>query len=50
VTCTYAEIEAVIQTLSPCGLFLSVSEVPGREAGLSMLHRLEQWTAAYHRS
>jgi hypothetical protein len=45
VICAFDEIDAVMQALSPCGLFLSVSDVPGREAGLAMLRRLEKWTA-----
>jgi hypothetical protein len=44
VICTFDEIDVIMQTLSPRGLFLSVSEVPDRQAGLSMLKELEAWT------
>lgn len=43
VTCTMDEIETVMQTLDPHGVFLSVSGVPSREAGEAMLARLERW-------
>ena len=46
VICTFDEIDSIMQSLSPQGLFLSVSEVPSREAGLTMLKRLEEWTAS----
>jgi len=45
VICTFDEIDAIMEARSPRGLFLSVSEVPSREAGLDMLARLERWTA-----
>lgn len=45
VICGFDEIEAVMATLSPEGLFLSVQEVPNREAGLDMLARLTRWCA-----
>lgn len=45
VVCAFDEVEAVTETLSPQGLFLSVEGVPGREAGLDMLARLTRWTA-----
>jgi len=45
VICAYDEIPQVLETLQPEGLFLSVSGVPDREAGLDLLKRLEQWTA-----
>jgi hypothetical protein len=50
VNCAFNEIDAVMQTLSPRGLYLNVSEVPGREAGLGMLKRLEEWTARTSRN
>jgi hypothetical protein len=45
VICDYAELPAVMETLDPRGLFLSVGAVPSREAGLDMLRRLEAWCA-----
>ncbi len=44
VSCTLAEVERVMQTLSPRGLQLSVGGVPNREAGEELLRRLERWT------
>ena len=43
VLCRYDEIDAVMETLDPHGVFLSVGEVPSREAGEDMLARLEKW-------
>jgi hypothetical protein len=43
VICTYDEISAVIETLDPRGLYLTVSGVPSRDAGLAMLRDLEKW-------
>ncbi|MGE5224846.1 MAG: hypothetical protein ACM3PY_20620, partial [Omnitrophica WOR_2 bacterium] len=45
VSCQFAEVERVMETLDPHGLFLSVSGVPDRLAGLQMLARLEKWCA-----
>jgi hypothetical protein len=45
VICQYGDLEAIMETLDPRGLFLSMSGVPDREAGLDMLARLERWTA-----
>ncbi len=42
--CTLEEVEQVMQTLSPRGLFLDVSEVPNRDAAQELLRRLERWT------
>jgi hypothetical protein len=50
VVCTFDEIDLIMQTLSPCGMFLSISEVPNREEGLAMLKRLEEWTTEYKKS
>ncbi len=50
VNCTFDEIDAILQALSPCGMFLSVSDVPNREAGLAMLNRLEDWTEEWRKS
>ena len=46
VSCTYDDIAQVMETLDPHGLYLSVSDVPSREAGLNMLRRLENWCAS----
>ena len=35
---------AVMESLDPHGLFLYVTGVPDRQAGLAMLKRLEQWS------
>ncbi len=45
VICTFDELDAVMETLSPGGLYLSVGGVPDREAGLAMLDRLAHWSA-----
>ncbi len=45
VICEYDEVEAVMETLDPHGLYLTVGGVPSREAGLDMLRRLEKWCA-----
>lgn len=47
VNCRFDELEAVMETLDPHGLFLLVTGVPDREAGLAMLRRLEQWCVRY---
>ena len=43
VFCSFQEIDAVIETLDPHGVYLSVNDVPSREAGDSLLRRLERW-------
>jgi hypothetical protein len=43
VICEYAEVPAVMETLDPRGLYLHVSDVPSREAGLDLVKRLEKW-------
>ncbi len=45
VICSYHEMSLVMETLDPHGLFLSISGVPGRQAGMDLLKRLENWTA-----
>lgn len=45
VTCDYEELPAVIETLDPHGLYLTISGVPSREAGLDLLRCLERWCA-----
>ena len=49
VMCTLEEVEQVMQTLSPRGLFLDVSEVPNRDAAQELLRRLERWTKDFPR-
>jgi hypothetical protein len=44
VMCTLEEVERVMQTLRPHGLFLDVGGVPNRDAGEELLRRLESWT------
>jgi hypothetical protein len=43
VICTFDEIDLVVETLDPHGVFLSVSGVPSPEAGEAMLRKLEAW-------
>jgi hypothetical protein len=43
VLCTLSELESVMECLDPHGLFLSVGEVPSREAAETMLGQLEKW-------
>jgi hypothetical protein len=43
VLCSLEEIDRVMETLDPRGLFLSVRDVPNREAGLELVKRLEKW-------
>ena len=43
VLCGLNELGEVMETLSPRGLFLSVSGVTSREAAVEMLTRLEKW-------
>jgi len=43
VICTLSEVDQVMETLSPRGLYLSVEDVPSREAGLDLLARLAHW-------
>lgn len=46
ILCTFTELGQVIETLDPHGAFLTVADVPSREAGEEMLRRLEKWCAA----
>jgi hypothetical protein len=41
--CTVQEVDAVMETLDPHGVYLNVSDVPSREVGQAMLKRLETW-------
>lgn len=43
VNCTYGELDQIIETLDPHGVFLMMDGVPDREAALDMLKRLEKW-------
>jgi hypothetical protein len=45
VICTLPEVDQMMDTLSPRGMYLSVEDVPSREAGLDLLARLERWCA-----
>jgi hypothetical protein len=44
VYCEVADLELVMQTLSPRGLALNISNVPSPEVGASILSALEKWT------
>ena len=46
VNCRLTEIDQVIETLDPHGLYLAVGGVPSREAAEALLKKLEQWSAA----
>jgi hypothetical protein len=50
VICTFNEIDAIMQALSPRGMFLFIADVPNREAGLAMLKKLEDWTTEWRKS
>ena len=45
VICTYDELDMIMETLDPHGVYLAMSEVPDREAALDMLVKLEKWAA-----
>ncbi|MCC7354580.1 MAG: hypothetical protein IT330_12605 [Anaerolineae bacterium] len=45
VLCNVSELEEVMETLDPHGLFLSVRDVPSREVGEDILKRLATWCA-----
>ena len=47
VTCRLEEIQTVMQTLNPRGMFLQVGGVPDRESGAALLQELESWTKTY---
>jgi hypothetical protein len=46
VFCHISELDLVMETLDPHGLFLSVEGVPSREAANAMLTKLEKWCVA----
>lgn len=43
VFCSLAELGLVMETLDPHGLYLTISDVPSREAAQTMLIRLAKW-------
>jgi hypothetical protein len=43
VNCEIGEVDLVIETLDPHGVYLSVSGVPSVEAAEEMLVKLEKW-------
>ena len=43
ITCSFSELDEVIETLDPHGAFLSVLDVPSRDAAEYMLQKLEAW-------
>jgi hypothetical protein len=43
VFCTFQELDKVMETLDPHGVYLNISNVPSREAGETMLKQLETW-------
>jgi len=45
VFCAFSELEDVMETLDPHGVYLYVNGVPSVEAAQAMLHRLERWAA-----
>jgi hypothetical protein len=45
VNCSYDELEQIMETLDPRGVFLMMDGVPDRDAALEMLKRLEKWAA-----
>jgi hypothetical protein len=47
VICDFAELDLIIETLDPHGVFLTMSGVPSREAAEAMLKKLERWAAAH---
>ncbi len=44
VTCDLGEIDQVIETLRPAGVYLVVNNVPSPEAAAVLLKKLEQWS------
>lgn len=46
VLCRLEELDLIVDTLDPHGVFLSVSGVPSREAAEHLLHELERWCVA----
>jgi len=48
VICSVDELDLVMDTLDPRGLFLSVGGVPSREAGEILLQQIAKWSAGRH--
>ena len=46
VNCSFGELDLIMETLDPHGVFLTMEGVPSREAALDMLKRLEKWAAS----
>jgi hypothetical protein len=46
VNCTIDELDLIMDTLDPRGVFLSVRDVPSRECAQAMLRQLERWRPA----
>jgi hypothetical protein len=49
VICDVSELDAIMETLSPQGLFLSVGGVSDRAMGLDILKSLEKWTTTWRK-
>jgi hypothetical protein len=45
VNCSFDELDLIMETLDPHGVFLTMDGVPSREAALDMLKKLEKWAA-----
>jgi hypothetical protein len=43
INCTFDELDLIMETLDPHGVYLAMDGVPSREAALHMLKRLERW-------
>jgi len=48
VFCTFDDCDAIIKSLAPKGLFLTVTKVPNMEAAVEMLARLGNWSARFY--
>jgi hypothetical protein len=47
VNCTYDELDQIIETLNPHGVYLTMGGVPSREAAEDLLKKLERWAARH---
>ena len=45
INCSYPELDMIMETLDPHGVYLAMDGVPDREAALDMLRKLEKWAA-----
>jgi hypothetical protein len=43
VNCTFDELDLIMETLDPHGVYLAMESVPSREAAPDMLKKLERW-------